>query len=60
MVGTQQYIQPQQQAVVGTQIGDMLTSIMPLIMMMMVMTTLASHPSLRAPRMDSDSVGEAS
>ena len=38
MIGTQQYLQPQQQATVGTsQIGDLLTSIMPLIMIMMVM-----------------------
>ena len=37
MIGTQQYLQPQQQAVVGTtQISELLTSIMPLIMMMMV------------------------
>ena len=38
MIGTQQYIQPQQTSVVGTsQISELLTSIMPLIMMMMVM-----------------------
>ncbi len=36
MIGTQQLV-PQQTSVVGTsQIGDLLTSIMPLIMMMMV------------------------
>ena len=37
MLRAQQYVQPQQNAVVGTtQIGDLLTSIMPLIMIMMV------------------------
>jgi len=37
MIGTQQYIQPQQTSIVGTsQISELLTSIMPLIMMMMV------------------------
>jgi len=35
MIRTQQLV-PQQQAVVGTQISDLLTSIMPLIMIMMV------------------------
>jgi len=37
MIGTQQYLQPQQTSIVGTsQISELLTSIMPLIMMMMV------------------------
>ena len=40
MLQTQQYLQPQQQAVVGTQlggIGEMITAIMPLIIIMMLM-----------------------
>ncbi len=38
MIRPQQYVQPQQQAVVGTlQITDMLNSIMPLVTMMMLM-----------------------
>jgi hypothetical protein len=60
MIGTQQYLQPQQTATIGTsQISELLTSIMPLIMMMMVMTKIATHPSLRAPTGGSASDGEA-
>ena len=43
MLGAQQYLQPQQQAVVGTQlsgIGEMITAIMPLIIIMMLMPML--------------------
>ena len=37
MIRSQQYVQPQQTSVIGTtQISDLLTSIMPLIMLMMV------------------------
>ena len=41
-----------------TEIGDMLTSIMPLIMIMMVMTTLASHSHSWLPRKAAPSDGE--
>ena len=44
---------------VGTsQVGDLLESIMPLIMIMMVMTKIASHPRSSLPRKDSASDGE--
>ncbi len=35
--------------VVGTQISDLLTSIMPLMMMMMVMMSIGTHQALQAP-----------
>jgi hypothetical protein len=57
VIGAQQLV-PQQQAVVGYQLGDLLTSIMPIVMLMMVMTKIAAHPSLRAARTDSASDGE--
>jgi len=53
MIGTQQYIQPQQTSIVGTsQISELLTSIMPLIMMMMVMMKIGTHPYSWLPRKD--------
>lgn len=36
MIQTQQAVQPAQQAIVGTQISDLLNSIMPLVTVMMV------------------------
>ena len=47
MINTQQ-IAPQQ-AVVGTQVGDLLTSIMPLVMLMMVMMSIGTHQALQVP-----------
>ena len=45
--------------VTGAQdIGTLLTSIMPLIMIMMVMTKIATHPSLQTPTGDSASGDE--
>ena len=58
MLQTQQYLQPQQQAVVGSQIGDLLNSIMPLVMIMMVMTKIATLPRSSLSRKDSASGGE--
>ena len=55
MIGAQQYMQPQQTAVVTPQITEMLNSMMPLIMIMMVMTRIGKHPYLQAPTPESAS-----
>jgi hypothetical protein len=65
MIGAQQYMQPQQTAVVTPQITEMLNSMMPLIMIMMVMmmimpvTTNETHSSLLTPSQASSSDDEA-